>query len=49
MIRLIVICETRSSSKTDYKYIKSVIDYYYKPRSYSIKPIYATSKPELIK
>ena len=49
MIRLIVVCETRASSKTDYKYIKSVIDYYYKPRSYSIKPIYATSKPELIK
>lgn len=49
MIRLIVVCETRASSKTDYKYIKSVIDYYYKPRSYSIKPIYATSKSELIK
>lgn len=49
MIRLIVVCETRASSKTDYKYIKSVIDYYYKPRSCSIKPIYATSKPELIK
>lgn len=49
MIRLIVVCETRASSKTDYKYIKSVIDYYYKPRSFSIKPIYATSKSELIK
>jgi len=49
MIRLIVVCETRASSKTDYKYIKSVIDYYYKPRSFSIKPIYATSKTELIK
>ncbi len=49
MIELIIIMETRSSSKTDWMYIKSTIDYYYKPRSYSLKKIFAKTKTELIK
>lgn len=48
-MQVIVVCETRSSSKSDYKYIKSVFDYFYKPRSFAIKKIFASSKPELIK
>lgn len=49
MIELIIIMETRSSSKSDWMYIKSTIDYYYKPRSCSLKKIFARTKTELIK
>ena len=49
MIELIIIKETRSSSKSDWMYIKSTIDYYYKPRSCSLKKIFAKTKTELIK
>lgn len=48
-MQLIIVCETRSSSKSDYKYIKSVLDYFYEPRSFSIKKIFASSKTSLIK
>ena len=48
MIELVFVMETKSSSKTDWMYIKSTIDYYYKPRTYSLKKIFAKSKSELI-
>ena len=41
--------ETRSSNKSDYMYIKSTLDYYYEPRTYGIKKIFATTKSLLIK
>ena len=45
----IVLClETRSSSKTDYRYIKSAIDFYYVERSFKLTPVYAKSKSELM-
>lgn len=49
MIELILIMETRSSNKSDYMYIKSTLDYYYEPRTYGIKKIFATTKSLLIK
>ena len=49
MYEFIFILETRSSKKTDWMYIKSTIDYYYKPRSFGIKKIFARTKSELIK
>lgn len=49
MIELILIMETRSSNKSDYMYIKSPLDYYYEPRTYGIKKIFATTKSLLIK
>lgn len=48
-MQLIIVIETRSSNQSDYKYIKSVIDYFYKPRSFTIKKIFASSKSELIR
>lgn len=48
-MQLIIVCETRASCKSDYKYIKSVLDYYYKERTFAIKKIFATNKSELIK
>lgn len=48
-MQLIIVCETRSSCKSDYKYIKGALDFYYKERTFSIKKIFATSKSELIK
>ena len=49
MIELILIMETRSSNKSDYMYIKSTLDYYYEPKTYGIKKIFATTKSLLIK
>lgn len=49
MIKLIFIMETRSKSKTDWMYVKSTIDYYYKPRTFRILKIFAKCKTELIK
>ena len=49
MIELVIVMETRASSKSDWMYIKSTIDYYYKPRTYSLKKIFAKTKTELIK
>lgn len=48
MKELIIIVETRSSNRSDWMYIKSALDYYYKSRTYGIKKIFATSKTELI-
>lgn len=48
-MQLILVLETRPSCNSDYRYIKATIDYFYKPRSFSIKPIYAKSKGELVK
>lgn len=49
MLELILVMETRASSNTDYMYIKSTLDYYYRPRTYGIQKIYSESKTELIK
>ncbi len=48
-MQLIIILETNPVSRSDYYYIKSLIDYFYKPRSFAIKKIYAKSKGELTK
>ena len=48
-MQLILVLETRPSCNSDYRYIKATIDYFYKPRSFSVKPIYAKSKGELVK
>ncbi len=48
MKELIVIIETRASNGSDWMYIKSALDYYYKPRTYGIKKIFANCKSELI-
>ena len=37
MLELILVMETRASSNTDYMYIKSTLDYYYRPRTYGIE------------
>lgn len=39
-----MVLETRPSSKTDYHYIKSAMDFFYVERSYKITPIYAKAK-----
>ncbi len=49
MIELIIVMETRASNESDWKYIKSALDYYYKPRTYGITKIFAKCKPELMK
>ena len=36
MFELIIVVETRSSNRSDWMYIKSALDYYYKPRFYEI-------------
>lgn len=36
MNELIIVVETRSSNRSDWMYIKSALDYYYKPRFYEI-------------
>ena len=48
MLQLIIVMETRSSNKSDYMYIKSTIDYYYKPRTFGITKLYAETKSKLI-
>jgi len=48
MKELIFIIETRASNGSDWMYIKSALDYYYKPRTYGIKKIFAKCKSELI-
>lgn len=47
-MQLILVLETRKSCNSDYRYIKATIDYFYKPRSFSIRPIYAKNKSELL-
>lgn len=48
-MQLILVLETRKSCNSDYRYIKATIDYFYKPRSFSIQTIYAKNKSELLK
>lgn len=48
-MKLIFIFESTAKAKTDYKYIKSLLDYYYKPRSFSYDKIFAETKSQLIK
>ena len=48
-MQIILILETRSSCESDYRYIKSALDYFYIERSYKLSKIYAKSKSELIK
>lgn len=47
-MQLILVMETRKSCNSDYRYLKTTIDYFYVPRSFSIKPIYAKNKSELL-
>ena len=49
MIKFVIIMETKSSSRTDWMYVKSVLDFYYVPRTYSNSPIFSKSKTELIR
>ena len=48
MIKLVFVMETRPSNKSDWMYIKSTIDYFYKPRTFALDKIFATSKSELV-
>lgn len=48
-MQLILLVETRASCESDYRYIKSVIDYYYVERSFKLSKIFAKTKSELIK
>ena len=48
-MQVILILETRASCESDYRYIKSVIDYFYVERSFKLSTIYAKNKSELIK
>ena len=41
--------ETRSAVRSDWMYIKSAIDYFYRPRTFALDKIFASSKGELIK
>ncbi len=47
-MQLILVLETRKSCNSDYRYIKSTLDYFYKTRNFAIRPIYAKTKSELI-
>ena len=49
MVELIFVIETRSSNRSDWMYIKSALDFYYKPGTYGISKIFAKCKTELIK
>ncbi len=49
MYQLIFVMETTTSAKTDWMYIKKTIDFYYKPRSFSLEKVFSRTKPELIK
>ena len=48
-MQVILVIETRASCKSDYRYVKSTIDYFYGERSYKISKIFAKTKSELIK
>ena len=48
-MQLILVLETRSSCESDYKYIKSALDYFYGSRTFKISKIFATNKSELLK
>lgn len=48
-MQIILIVETRASCESDYRYIKSAIDYFYVERSYKLSKVFARSKAELIR
>lgn len=43
-MQIIIVCESEPKERIDYRYIKGVIDYYYKSRDFKITPIYAKGK-----
>lgn len=47
-MQIILLVETRASCESDYRYIKSAIDYFYVERSFKLSKIYAKNKSELI-
>lgn len=47
-MQLVLVLETRFSCQSDYRYIKSAIDYFYVERTCKLTPIYAKNKSELI-
>ena len=48
-MQLIVVVEANSTSKTDYMYVKQIIDCIFAPRSIQLVPIYAGNKSKVIK
>ncbi len=48
-MQLIVVVEANNKSKTDYMYIKQIIDCIFVPRSIQLVPIYAGNKSQVIK
>lgn len=48
-MQIILLVETRASCESDYRYIKSAIDYFYVERSFKLSKIFAKTKSELIK
>lgn len=48
-MQIILLIETRASCESDYRYIKSAIDYFYVERSFKLSKIYAKTKAELMK
>lgn len=47
-MQIVLVVETRASCESDYRYIKSAIDYFYIERSFKISKIFAKTKSELI-
>ena len=47
-MQIILVVETRASCQSDYKYIKSAIDYFYVERKFQISKVFAKTKSELI-
>lgn len=47
-MQIILVVETRASCESDYRYIKSAIDYFYVERSFKISKIFAKTKSELV-
>ena len=47
-MQIILVVETRASCQSDYKYIKSAIDYFYVERKSQISKVFAKTKSELI-
>lgn len=47
MLNLIFVLETTATNKSDWMYVKSVLDYYYGERTSHLHPIYAKSKSKL--
>ena len=48
-MQIILVMETRASCESDYRYIKSAIDFFYVERTFKISKIFAKTKSELIK